>query len=86
MLTSLKNFPTLNCSEITCIRKNDLFFIADCFPLLEELTLIEEFNPHCYFTISSSIDFVLADDDDYDDDDDRFLVLPKIHLFIWKLH
>jgi len=66
----MKNLTSLNCSEITSISKNDLFFIADCFPLLEELTLMEEYTPLRSFAISSSIDFVM--------DDDRFLTLPKI--------
>ncbi|PNX59408.1 hypothetical protein L195_g059674, partial [Trifolium pratense] len=47
------------------IHKNDLFFIADRFPLLEELNL----------------GYMLHDDDDDDDDDDggdQLLPLPKL--------
>ncbi|KEH28691.1 putative F-box domain, leucine-rich repeat domain, L domain-containing protein [Medicago truncatula] len=54
----MKNLTSLICSKITFISKNDLFFIADCFPLLEELTLMEEYTPHRSIAIFSSSDFV----------------------------
>jgi len=39
VLSEMKKKFDLSHSEMTIIRKNDLFFIADWFPLLEELNL-----------------------------------------------
>jgi F-box/leucine-rich repeat protein 2/20 len=35
----MKNLISLTCSKISYLHINDLFLIADCFPLLEELNL-----------------------------------------------
>jgi len=60
----MKNLTSLTCSRMnTRIIKNDLFFIADCFPLLEELILTDHGCPR-------STRFI--------HDDDRLLALPKL--------
>jgi len=61
---NMKNLTSLTCYRINKIRKNDLFFVADCFPLLEELNLSHP-------VIATSFDFEK-------DDDDRLLALPKL--------
>ncbi|MCI50066.1 hypothetical protein A2U01_0071310, partial [Trifolium medium] len=48
------------------VDKNDLFLMADCFPLLEELDL-------SYPIVTTGRDFLLADDGHH-----HFLSLPKL--------
>jgi hypothetical protein len=59
----MKNLTYLTCYQMKYIHKNDLFFIADCFPLLEELILTD--------TIYTN-DLVMIDIDF------QFLALPKL--------
>lgn len=61
----MKKLTSLNCSKVNYIDKNHLFLIADCFPLLEELTLTES-GLH-YPEITRKDDF-----------DDQLLELPKL--------
>ncbi|XP_058734401.1 uncharacterized protein LOC131606140 [Vicia villosa] len=61
---TMKNLTSFSCSRMYNINKKDLFFIAECFPLLEELVLT---NPY----VSSYYDLML-------DDNDPFLALPKL--------
>ncbi|AES87842.2 hypothetical protein MTR_4g035290 [Medicago truncatula] len=63
----MKNLTSLICSGMFSIQKSDLFFIADCCPLLEELDLSYPMN----FT---KYDFKLDDDDH----DRKLLALPKL--------
>ncbi|AES87841.2 hypothetical protein MTR_4g035280 [Medicago truncatula] len=62
----MKNLTSLTCSRMICMLKSDLFFIADCFPLLEELDLSYPMN-------ISQYDFIPDDDDDREP-----LALPKL--------
>jgi F-box/leucine-rich repeat protein 2/20 len=84
----MKNLISLTCSNINYLNIDDLFVIADCFPLLEELNLsFSTSNPtHTY-------DFVLYNDHQL------FLPLPKLRkinlsgdevncnflIFIWQI-
>jgi F-box/leucine-rich repeat protein 2/20 len=84
----MKNLISLTCSNINYLDIDDLFVIADCFPLLEELNLsFSTSNPtHTY-------DFVL------NNDHQLFLPLPKLRkinlsgdevncnflIFIWQI-
>jgi F-box/leucine-rich repeat protein 2/20 len=43
----ITTLTSLICSKLVCIRQSDLFFIADCFPFLEELDL--SFPRHAWF-------------------------------------
>jgi len=61
----MKNLTSLTCSGMVSVHKSDLFFIADCFPLLEELDLSYPIN-------RSKYDFIL------DDDNRQLLALPKL--------
>jgi hypothetical protein len=65
----MKNLTSLTCFEFFCINKEDIFFIPDCFPLLEELVVKE--TGFCHYTFVRNLDFVL-------DDDNQFLALPKL--------
>jgi F-box and leucine-rich repeat protein 2/20 len=56
------NLTSFTCSRMNRIYGKDLFFVADCFPFLEELKLT-------YPVISDDEDFVL---------NDRLLALPKL--------
>ncbi|RHN58836.1 putative leucine-rich repeat domain, L domain-containing protein [Medicago truncatula] len=58
----MKSLTSLACYQMRFINKNDLFLIADCFPLLEELILTDTGCPH-----NCAID-----------SDDQFLALPKL--------
>jgi hypothetical protein len=58
----MKNLTSLTCYQLRFINKNDLLFIADCFPLLEELILTDTgCRSNCVI-----------------DSDDQFLALPKL--------
>jgi hypothetical protein len=48
----ITTLTSLTCSDIDSITSNDIFLIADCFPLLEELDLSYSYS---YFTDSTSI-------------------------------
>jgi F-box/leucine-rich repeat protein 2/20 len=48
----ITTLTSLTCSNIDSITSNDIFFITDCFPLLEELDLSYSYS---YFTHSTSI-------------------------------
>jgi hypothetical protein len=62
----MENLTSLTCYKIASkIDKSDLFFIADCFPLLEELIL----------TDTGYVLFILY----HDKEDDQLLALPKLH-------
>jgi F-box and leucine-rich repeat protein 2/20 len=61
----MKNLTSLTCSGMISIHKSDLFFIADCFPLLEELDL-------SYPMSCCKYDFIR------DNDDHQLLALPKL--------
>ncbi|AES86604.1 F-box protein [Medicago truncatula] len=65
----MKNLTSLTCSEFFWINKKDIFFIVDCFPLLEELVLKE--TDCSDYTSARKFDFVL-------DEDNNFLALPKL--------
>jgi len=65
----MKNLTSLTCSKITWLKKKDILFIVDCFPLLEELVLKEISGS--YYTSVRNFDLVL-------DDDNQFLALPKL--------
>jgi hypothetical protein len=67
----MKNLTSLTCSKIYWINKEDIFFIADCFPLLEELVL-KETRRSCYKRIAvRNFNSVLHEDN-------QFLALPKL--------
>jgi hypothetical protein len=69
----MKNLTSLTCYRIAFnIDKNDLFFIADCFPLLEELVLTDNDYP-TYLVLDGDEDTCFAHDDD-----DQLLELPKL--------
>ena len=58
----MKNLTSLTCYQMIFVNKNDLFCIADCFPLLEELILTDTGYPsNCT-----------------KDSDDRILAHPKL--------
>ena len=58
----MKNLTSLTCYQLRWINKNDLLFIADYFPLLEELILTDTgCRSNCVI-----------------DSDDQFLALPKL--------
>ena len=60
----MKNLTSLTCYRIHASRfhKNDLFFIADCFPLLEKLIIMDTSYPRPFVR----------------DGDDKLLALPKL--------
>ncbi|KAL5072628.1 hypothetical protein RYX36_011612 [Vicia faba] len=60
----MKNLKFLTCYKMVRVEKKDLFFIADCFPLLEELNLT-------YPCICCDKDFMV-------DDNDPLLALPNL--------
>jgi F-box and leucine-rich repeat protein 2/20 len=60
----MKNLTSLTCFGMNRVHKSDLFFIADCFPLLEELDLSYPMN-------RSKYDFII----DYKR---QLLALPKL--------
>ncbi|AES86597.2 uncharacterized protein [Medicago truncatula] len=62
----MKNLTSLTCSGMISIHKSDLFFIADCFPLLEELDI--SYPMYC-----SKYDFRLDSDHHH-----QLLALPKL--------
>ncbi|AES86626.1 putative F-box domain, leucine-rich repeat domain, L domain-containing protein [Medicago truncatula] len=67
---TMKNLTSLTCYRMRFINKNDLFFIADCFPLLDELILTDNGNPQNYVL----------------DNDDQLLVLPKLRKIALSLN
>ncbi|KEH28679.1 hypothetical protein MTR_4g010615 [Medicago truncatula] len=68
----MKNLTSLTCYRIAFdIDKNDLFFIADCFPLLEEL-ILTDLDYHTYSVLDGDEDTRFA----YDDN--QLLELPKL--------
>jgi F-box/leucine-rich repeat protein 2/20 len=74
----MQNLTSLTCTRMVSINKSDLFFIADCFPLLEKLKL-------SYPSVRVRFDYKRREGDDDDHHHhQKLLALPKlrtIHLF-----
>ncbi|RHN58536.1 putative leucine-rich repeat domain, L domain-containing protein [Medicago truncatula] len=64
----MKNLTSLTCSTMGFLRKDDIFLIADCFPLLEELNLT---------WVKNDCETLVKGDDD-EDYRGHLLALPKL--------